>query len=187
MATGKVLMLVENATVPKDRRVWLEALTLRDNGFQVSVICPRNEPPYQESYTCLDGIFIYRYMAPASHGTPINYVVEYGVSLLLIFLLTFRVWLRHGFDIIHVANPPDLFFPIGLFYRLFGKKFVFDQHDLSPELFLVKSGGRMRWIYHMLRFVEWCSYRTTHLVIVINASFKKLPSSMVMSLTIKCL
>ncbi len=174
MAAGKVLMLVENEAVPKDWRVWLEALALRDNGFQVSIICPRNEPPYQESYTCLDGIFIYRYSAPASSGTPLNYIVEYSVSLCFIFLLTFKIWWRHGFDIIHAANPPDLFFPIGLFYRLFGKKFVFDQHDLSPELFLIKSGGRIRWIYRMLRFLEWCSYRTAHRVIVANASFREL-------------
>ena len=77
---------------------------------------------------------------------------------------------RHGFNVIHAANPPDLFFIIGLFYRLLGKKFVFDQHDLAPELFQVKFNGRLKLLYKLQCFLEWCSYRTANLVIVTNAS-----------------
>src|SRR5438034_9792725 len=93
--------------------------------------------------------------------------------MLMTFLLSFKVWFRHGFDVIHTANPPDLFFVIGLFYRLFGKKFVFDQHDLSPEMFQVKFKGSMRFLHRLLLFLEWCSYRTSHVVITTNLSQKR--------------
>src|SRR5438046_3357163 len=93
--------------------------------------------------------------------------------MLMTFLLSFKVWFRHGFDVIHTANPPDLFFLIGLFYRLFGKKFVFDQHDLSPEILRVKFNGRMKLLYHLLLFLEWCSYRTANLVITPNLAVKR--------------
>src|SRR5260370_14565842 len=86
------------------------------------------------------------------------------------------LWLRftvlggHGFDVIHGAKPPELFFIIGLFYRLLGKKFVFDQHDLAPELFQVKFNTRLQLLYKFQCFLAWCSYRTANLVIVTNSS-----------------
>jgi len=168
----KVLMLVENVPAPLDRRVWPEALALREQGFQVSVISPKGPTQYRESHTCIDGIHIYRYSVPQVGPKYIAYFVEYGVSLLMMFCLSLKVWFRHGFDVIHTSNPPDIFFVIGLFYRLFGKKFVFDQHDLAPELFKVMSKGRMKTIYRLMLFLERCTYRTAHLVIVANESFK---------------
>jgi glycosyltransferase involved in cell wall biosynthesis len=83
------------------------------------------------------------------------------------------VWFRHGFDIIHAANPPDIFFLVGLFYRFFGKKFIFDLHDLSPEMFKVKFGGRMKVLHKLLLLLERCSIRTAHLVITTNLSQKR--------------
>src|SRR6266700_5858486 len=151
--TYKVLMLVENASVPTDSRVWPEAIALRDHGFQVSIISPKESPQYLASYVCLARIHIYRYQVPdASSYT--TYILEYGISMLKTFLLSFKVLFRHGFDVIHTANPPDIFFIIGLFYRLFGKKFVFDQHDLSPELFQVKFKDRMKPLHKLLLFLE---------------------------------
>src|SRR5207247_9487860 len=93
--------------------------------------------------------------------------------MLMTFLLSFKVWFRHGFDVIHTANPPDLFFIIGLFYRLFGKKFVFDQHDLSPELLQVKFKRGATPLHRLLLFLERCSYHTAHLVITPNLSLKR--------------
>ena len=135
----KVLMLVENVPAPIDTRVWPEAITLRDSGFQVCIISPKQAfeqaLDYTESYCCIDGIHIYRYNVPTIGHKYINYIAEYSISLLMMFLLSLKVWYRHGFDVIHAANPPDLLFLIGLFYRPFGKKFIFDQHDPVPEHF----------------------------------------------------
>jgi len=169
----KVLMLVENVPAPADRRVWPEAITLHEHGYQVSIISPKGTFEHQESYVCIEGIHIYRYKVPSIGNKYVAYVVEYSVAMLMTFLLSFKVWICHGFDVIHAANPPDLFFVIGLFYRVFGKKFVFDQHDLSPELFQVKFKQRMKLLRKLLLFLEKCSYRTAQLVITSNLSQKK--------------
>ena len=170
MATAhKVLMLVENLPIPPDPRIWAEATTLRDHGFLVSVICPKGSSQHQESYVCIDNIHIYRYKLPVNANKFNSYIAEYGVALLKTFWLSLVVLLRHGFDVIHAANPPDLFFMIGLFYRLLGKKFVFDQHDLAPELFHAKFKGRKKLLYRLQLFLERCSYHTADLVITTNA------------------
>lgn len=169
----KVLMLVENVSAPSDRRVWPEALALRDHGLQVSIISPRGKQSDRESATCIDGIAIYRYTLPAVGNKYLAYLVEYSVSLIMTFLLSLKVWRRHGFDVIHAANPPDTFFLIGLFYRLWGKKYIFDQHDVSPELFRVKFGRRMGILHTLLLFLERCSYRSAHVVITSNLSQKR--------------
>src|SRR5437660_3096686 len=176
----KVLMLVENLPVPADPRVWAEATTLRDAGFQVSIICPKGPVKHQEAYICIDRISIYWYQLPASSNKFTSYFAEFGTALFKTFWLSWKVLLRHGFDAIHAANPPDLFFLIGLFYRLFGKKYIFDQHDLAPEMFLVKfhdrklsaGKGSRKFIHKLLLFFERCSYRVAHQVIVSNLSQK---------------
>ncbi len=172
--TRKILMLVENLPVPADRRVWSEATTLRDHGFQVSIICPKGTTQYRESYICTDNIHVYRYQLPTTTTKSTAYLAEYGIAMLMTFGLTFKILFRHGFDVIHAANPPDMFFMIGLFYRLFGKKFVFDQHDLAPEMFQVKFKDRLKLLYKLQLFLERCSYRTAHTVIVTNASYRRI-------------
>ena len=110
----KVLMLVENISVPGDPRVWAEATTLHDAGVLVSIVCPKGNTQ-QESYICIEGIHIYRYKLPAHTGRFRGYLVEYCVALLMTFLLSLKVLFLQGFDVIHAANPPDLFFVIGIF------------------------------------------------------------------------
>ena len=114
MKRPKLLMLVENLPVPGDPRVWAEATTLRDAGVQVSIICPKG-PTQQEAYVCLEGIHVYRYRLPIQAASIKGYCAEYGIALLMTFLLSLKVLFRRGFDAIHAANPPDLFFLIGLF------------------------------------------------------------------------
>ena len=172
--TRKILMLVENLPVPADPRVWIEATTLRDYGFQVSIICPKGSSRHREAHICVDDIHIYRYQLPRLASKYISYIAEYAAAIVMTFWLSFTVLIRHGFDIIHAANPPDLFFMIGLFYRLLGKKFVFDQHDLAPEMFQVKFKGRMKLLYKFQLFLERCSYQTADLVIVTNLSQRRL-------------
>jgi glycosyltransferase involved in cell wall biosynthesis len=166
----KLLMLVENLPAPTDRRIWSEATTLRDAGFQVCIISPMGSKRDLERYICIDNIHVYRYRLPMTGYNCLSYIAEYGVALLMTYLLSLKILFRHGFDVIHTANPPDLFFLIGLFYRCFGKKFVFDQHDLAPEMFQVLFQGRRKLIYKLLLFVERWSYRIANLVIVTNIS-----------------
>src|SRR5439155_485483 len=168
----KVLMLVENATAPSDQRVWNEATALRDHNFQICIICPKSAQ-HPESHVCIDNIHIYRYHSLVTGDKYTTYLLEYGVALLMMLWLSLKVVFRHGFDVIHTANPPDMFFILGLIYRPFGKKFVFDQHDLSPELFKVKFNNRMEFLYKLLVFLERCACQTAHLVIVPNLSQKK--------------
>ncbi len=168
----KVLMLVENNPAPDDYRVWAEATTLRKQGFQVSIICPKGETEYQESHVCIDDIHVYRYRLLTGSGK-ISYIVEYSIALLLTFWLSLKVFFRHGFDVIHSANPPDIFFLIGCFYKLLGKKYIFDQHDPAPEMFHVIYGNGKNLLYRFLLFFEYCSYRSADLVITSNVSQKE--------------
>jgi glycosyltransferase involved in cell wall biosynthesis len=176
MATAlKVLMLVENASWPGDQRVKNEAAALREHGFQVAIICPKmpSRSQHQESYLRVDNMHVYRYSLPRTANKYTAYLIEYSFALLKTFWLSLRVLFRHGFDVIHAANPPDLFFTIGLFYRPFGKKIIFDQHDLAPELFKVKFNNRMKLLQQFQLFFERFSYQTADLVLVTNLSQKK--------------
>jgi glycosyltransferase involved in cell wall biosynthesis len=174
----KVLMVVENISVPPDPRVWPEALALRDNGYEVCIISPKGTTAFQESYICINGIHIYRYSIPTIGGKYGAFIVEYAIAMLMTFLLSIKVLFRHGFDVIHAANPPDLFFTLGLFYRPFRKKFIFDQHDLAPEMFLVKFKGRMGVLHKLLKlFARW-SYRTANLIITSNESQKQVATAL---------
>ncbi len=166
----KVLMLVENLSVPADPRVWREACTLRQDGLQVCIISPKGETRDRESYVCIEDIHIYRYRLAPITGSTSDYIKEFSIAMIMTFLLSLKVLFRHGFDVIHAANPPDTFFVIGLFYRLLGKKYIFDQHDLAPEMFHVKFPNRLKLLYKLLLFFERCSYRTAHLVITTNVS-----------------
>lgn len=168
--TYKILMLIENASVPLDNRVWAEALALREAGFEVSIIGPKGPSMDREPYICIEGIYIYRYDLPTTTNKYSAYILEYTITMFMMFLLSLKVLFQRGFDVIHVANPPDILFLIGLFYHSFGKKFVFDQHDLAPEMFQVKFKGRMKLLHRLLLFMEWCSYRTAHVVITTNVS-----------------
>ena len=170
----KVLILVENLSVPFDRRVWRECNALREAGYQVSVICPRGKNTDTESHAVINGVSIYRYGLYQSTGGVASYLVEYGISLLMTFLLTPVVLLREGFDVIQVCNPPDLFILAAMPYRLLGKKIIFDQHDLSPEIYEAQKGdvkGSM--VYKALLFFEHMTYRLSDAVIATNDSFKE--------------
>jgi glycosyltransferase involved in cell wall biosynthesis len=166
----RVLILVENLPVPFDRRVWQEACTLRDAGYGVSVICPTGKG-YEKRYELLDDVAIYRYRLPLEADGALGYALEYGVALFWSFLLSLRVLLTRGFDVIHACNPPDLFFLLGGFYKLFGKKFVFDHHDLNPELYEAKF-GRRDFFYRLLLKLEKWTFRTADVAIATNESYR---------------
>jgi glycosyltransferase involved in cell wall biosynthesis len=172
MAGKRVLILVENLPSPFDRRVWQEANALRDAGYTVSIICPTGKG-YEAKYEEIDGIAILRYDLPMEAEGAAGYAIEYAAALFWTFVLSWRVFLTRGFDVIHACNPPDLFFLIGGFFRLFGCKFVFDHHDINPELYEAKFGRRDFFWKLMVALERW-SFRTADVSIATNESYKRI-------------
>ena len=168
----RVLIIVENLPVPFDRRVWQEATTLQKAGYSVTVICPTGKN-HQARYEQLDGVDIRRYRIPIEADRPIGYVLEYGIALFWQFVLAVRVAFGRGFDVIHACNPPDNIFLIGAFFKLFGKKFLFDHHDVCPELFVAKFGDR-RWLHRLAYFLERMTFKTANVSIATNESYKSI-------------
>jgi len=168
---GRVLMLIENAPFPFDRRMRHFAEALRGAGYNVTVICPRGKEFDQSGYEEIDGIRVYRYPPLFQASGKLGYLFEYGWALFCLGALALMVWMRGGFDIIHCANPPDLLFLIASPFRLLGKKVVYDQHDLCPELYESKF-QRRGGVYRTLLFLERQSYHTADLVISTNQSYR---------------
>jgi glycosyltransferase involved in cell wall biosynthesis len=169
----RILIIVENLPVPFDRRVWMEATTLRAAGYEVSVICPEGKD-YHKPFEVLEGISIYRYPTPPPTTTKLSYVWEFPYCWVQSLKLAARAWRETGFDAIHACNPPDTFFLIGLLYKLLHRtRFVYDQHDLCPELYLSRFGGRRAFNFGLLRALEWATYRTADMVISTNKSYKE--------------
>src|SRR5690606_16813554 len=137
----RVLIIVENLPCPFDRRVWQEAKALRDHGYDVSIICPKGKG-FESSYEYLEGIHVHRHPLLLEADSALGYGVEYATSLLMEFWLALKISMTRGFDIIHACNPPDTIFLIGTFFKMFGKRFVFDHHDINPELYEAKFGRR---------------------------------------------
>jgi glycosyltransferase involved in cell wall biosynthesis len=166
------LILVENLPSPFDRRVWQEASALRDAGHLVSIVCPTGRG-CERKFEEIDGIHIYRYKLPVEASGAVGYAVEYVAALAWTFVLAWRVLLTRGFDAIHACNPPDLFFLIGGFFKLLGKKFVFDHHDLGPELYEAKF-GRRDFFHRLMLTVEHWTFRTADVSIATNESYRRI-------------
>lgn len=169
--SGKVLIIVENLPVPNDRRVWLEATTLRDAGYQVSVISitGKNATKYHE---ILDNISVYRYPAPPLTKGTFSFIFEFAYCWISTFVLSIIIAFREGFNIIHACNPPETFWLIALFYKLFGKKFLFDHHDLSPEMYFSRF-GKQGLAYKLLLLLERLTYMTADVVITTNETHRR--------------
>jgi glycosyltransferase involved in cell wall biosynthesis len=168
----RVLIIVENQAVPFDRRVWREACSLRENGYEVTVLCPRRKA-CAKGYEVIDGIRIYRHPSPAEGSTPMGYLWEYGCALVWEFTYTSWIYLRHGFDVIQGCNPPDDIFLVALPFKLLGVKYIFDHHDVNPELYVSKYGKRGG-LYKILVGLEKLTYRFSDVVVATNLSYKDL-------------
>ncbi len=170
------LLIVENISVPFDKRVWREALALKDNGAEVSVVCPIHDQ-YNAVFEVLDDINIYRFAVKFSNGSIFGYFREYFTA----FFRTFGLFNKINFkirkvDVIHVANPPDIFWPLAIYVKALKKKFIFDEHDLTPETFLSKYSRKKitrSFISIVLRFFEYLSYRFANTIISTNESYKE--------------
>jgi glycosyltransferase involved in cell wall biosynthesis len=166
---GKALILVENLSVPFDRRVWQESCALRDAGWEVHVICPQGTKRDTEPEVVLDGVHIYRYPLGAAVGGPVGYLREYGTAL----WHTRRLMKKVGrVDVVHACNPPDLFYLLAKRLKRQGARFVFDQHDLVPELYLSRFARGEDFLYRAVCWLERRTYQTADVVIATNESYR---------------
>ena len=170
---GRVLILVQNLSVPFDRRVWLECQSLIAAGFQVAVVCPK--APGDPTYYRLRGVDLFKYRPYAPGTSSLSFVLEYVYSFVMTLGLSLRASLGGRFDVVQSCNPPDLFWPIGVLFRVLHRSsFVFDHHDLCPELFLSRFPDGNRLVYRGLRLMERCTARTADHVIATNDSYRRI-------------
>lgn len=166
-----MLIIVQNLPLPMDRRVWLESLALRDSGHHVSVICPRGDG--QGRHLVLEGIHLYTYRPPGPSSGLASYVMEFVYCWLMTAVLSLRVLREQGFDIIQTCNPPDTYWALALPYKvLLGTRFVFDHHDLCPEVYQSRFGVGAGGLHRVLLWLERRNLRTADVVISTNDSYK---------------
>ncbi|MEL6919565.1 MAG: glycosyltransferase family 4 protein [Pseudomonadota bacterium] len=168
----RILMIVENLPLPFDRRVWHECRTLHAAGAQVAAICPTGKG-YEARYEEIDGIHIYRHNLPLDASGAMGYLLEYGAALFHEMRLALKVARRHGFDTIQACNPPDLIFFVALPFKLFGRRFIFDHHDINPELYEAKF-GRRDFFWRLMVLLERWTFRTADVAIATNESYREI-------------
>ncbi|HET9138536.1 glycosyltransferase family 4 protein [Actinophytocola sp.] len=173
LAGKRALVLVENLSVPFDRRVWQECTTLRDAGWEVHVICPQGTKRDTEPEAVIDGVRIHRYPLTAATGGPAGYAKEYGSALWHTFRLARKVLRTAGpIDVVHACNPPDLLYLVAKMLKRQGAKFVFDQHDLVPELYLSRFDRGEDFLYRAVCRLERATYKAADVVIATNESYR---------------
>jgi glycosyltransferase involved in cell wall biosynthesis len=167
-----ILIIVQNLPVPFDRRVWQEATSLQKAGFGVAVVCPKKKI-YTKSYEELEGIHIYRYalIYEANDGVA-GYFVEFIYCWIASLWLALKAYMHRPFHAIHACNPPDTFFALAMLFRPLGIKFVFDHHDLCPELYVAKGGRRGGFLHRALLMLEHLTFRSADAVISVNQSHR---------------
>lgn len=167
---GKALILVENLSVPFDRRVWQQSCALREAGWEVHVICPKGTKQDTEAEVVLNGIHIHRYpLRPASGGAK-GYPREYGAALWHSLRLARKIG---RVDVVHACNPPDLLFLVAMPFKWRGARFIFDQHDLVPELYLSRFDRGEDLLYRAVLRMERMTYRTADVVLATNESYRE--------------
>lgn len=174
-AGRRVLIVVENLPVPFDRRVWAEATTLAAEGYTVSVISPTGKG-FEAEYEFLDGVHVYRHKLPPEGNSALGYLREYGSALWNELRLALKVKRERGVDILHGCNPPDLIFLVAWVMRLFGVRYLFDHHDICPELYEVKFGKRGV-LWRAMVFFEWLTFKTALVSIATNESYAEIARS----------
>ncbi len=173
-ATDNILIIVQNLSVPFDRRVWQESTSLRRAGFGVAVICPTSKM-YPKRYERIEGVDIYRYPLLIEADTSIvGYFLEFVYCWLATLWLTLVAYRERPFQVIQACNPPDTYFAIALLFRPLGVKFVFDYHDLCPELYVAKGHAKKGVVLRVLLLLERMTLRTADMVIATNESYRKL-------------
>ena len=167
-----VLIVVENLPVPFDRRVWAEATTLAEAGYIVSVISPIGKGA-EASYEFLDGVHVYRHPQPPEGDGALGYLREYAAALWHELRLAHKVRRERGIDILHGCNPPDLIFLIAWALRPYGVRYLFDHHDICPELYETKFGKRGA-LWRAMVLVERLTFSTASVSIATNESYAEI-------------
>ena len=167
-----VLIIVENLSVPFDRRVWQEATTLKENGMEVSIICPKMNG-YIKAYEEIQGIEIYRHPLPFEARSAFGYLLEYGAAIYWEMKLAKKIFKKKPFDVIHACNPPDLIYLTAKKYKNKGVKFVFDHHDINPELYIAKY-NKKDFFYKLMLYFERQTFKNATASIATNESYKKI-------------
>ena len=165
-----ILIIVENLPIPFDRRVWQEANTLKDAGAKVSIISPKMKG-YTKKYEVINDIHVYRHPLPLEASGALGYLLEYTTATFWQWWLTLKIFFKKKFHVIHGCNPPDLVFLIAFCYKLFGVKYVFDHHDINPELYIAKY-NKKGFFYKLLLCVERLTFATANYSIATNESYK---------------
>ena len=172
MAGRHVLMIVENLPLPFDRRVWQEARTLTAAGAKISIICPKGKG-FEASFEQIEGVDIYRHSLPLEASGALGFALEYGAALFWETWLAWRIFFKQRFHVIHGCNPPDLIFLVALPFKLFGVKFLFDHHDINPELFEAKFGKRGPF-WKLMMWLEKLTFRSADASIATNESYRSI-------------
>jgi glycosyltransferase involved in cell wall biosynthesis len=168
---SRILIIVQNLPVPFDRRVWLECQALLSEGHQVAVVCPKGDG--DPSYQVIDTVELYKYRPYAPGGSKAGFIAEYAYSFLATAWLTLKARRSGRFTVMQACNPPDIFWPIALFLRAIDRtRFVFDHHDLCPELYESRFPDGPKLPYKMLRGLERRTHRTADHVISTNGSYR---------------
>lgn len=170
LAGRKVLIVVENLPLPFDRRVWQEARTLKAAGATVSIICPTGKG-YEKRYELLDGIHIHRHPLPLDASGALGFLVEYGAALFWETVLAWKIFFTRGIDVIQGCNPPDLIFLVALPFKPFGVRFIFDHHDINPELYEAKFNKR-GFFWKLMVLFEKITFKTATVSMATNQSYR---------------
>ena len=172
----KVLIIVENLPVPFDTRVWQEATTLAENGYLVSVICPKGKG-YDADYEYLNGVHVHRHDLPAEGNGALGYAREYFCALREELRLAKKIYKERGFHVIHGCNPPDDIYMVARRFKKKGVDYVFDHHDICPELFEAKFGKASGLLYKSQLWLERQTYKHCAFAFVTNESYKQIAIS----------
>jgi glycosyltransferase involved in cell wall biosynthesis len=173
MTVARILIIVQNLPVPFDRRVWLECQALVAAGHRVSVVCPK--APGDPGHEVVDTVELYKYRPYAPGGGKAGFGIEYVHSFLATAWLVLRARRSGRFEVLQACNPPDIFWPIALVLRAIeGTRFVFDHHDLCPELYESRFPDGPKPPYLALRFLERRTHRAADHVISTNDSYRNI-------------
>ncbi|OYW50507.1 MAG: glycosyltransferase WbuB [Novosphingobium sp. 28-62-57] len=168
----KVLIVVENLPLPFDRRVWQEARTLKAAGALVSIICPTGKG-YEKRFEVIDGIDIHRHPLPIEASGALGFLLEYGAALFYETVLTWKIFFKRGIDVIQGCNPPDLIFLVALPLKLFGVKYIFDHHDINPELYEAKFDKR-GFFWKLMVLFEKLTFKAADVSMATNQSYRQI-------------
>ena len=169
---GKILIIVENLPLPFDRRVWMESNTLCKEGYEIFIVCPKGKG-YDKDFEEINNIKIYRHPLPPEKSSALGYLREYSHALFYEWKLARKIYKQNNFDVIQACNPPDFIFLVALWFKLFHKvKFVFDHHDLNPELYESKF-NKKGFFYYFLKVAERLTFMSANMVMSTNESYKE--------------